>query len=200
APSDGAPPDISTDGRYNADDGTPTRLPCTSKFGNQLSAAATYGRLDGYLVAIVPPSNMNQCNADSSHVHLQIRMMGSVYDVAIDATDGQTGVDDVHTGQLDHDLPDSGWSEGWHTGVVEDYVALGKHSTDLVLGTKAANVAAMMTFLATANHVSVYMTSYGPDGGHLVHRNGTGHDGLVITAPLSQPAHLLMFAFDDQVF
>ncbi|MEO6776215.1 MAG: hypothetical protein ABI467_24900, partial [Kofleriaceae bacterium] len=41
APSDGAPPDISTDGRYNADDGTPTRLPCTSKFGNQLSAAAT---------------------------------------------------------------------------------------------------------------------------------------------------------------
>jgi len=46
------------DGTSIVDDGTPTRQTCTSNFGDALSAQATYGRLDGYLVAIVPPSNM----------------------------------------------------------------------------------------------------------------------------------------------
>ncbi|MEP6865072.1 MAG: hypothetical protein ABJE66_30930 [Deltaproteobacteria bacterium] len=197
---DAAPDVITTDGRYNADDGTPTRLQCTSQFGNKLSSIATYGRLDGYLVAIVAPTKQNGCNADSSHVHLQIRMMGAVYDVAVDATDAQTSVDDVHTDQLDHDLGGPGWAEGWHTDVLNDYVAMGLHSSDLVLHTKPEVVSQITTFLATANHISVYMTSYGPDGGHLVHRNGNGHDGIIVTDPLSQPSHFMVLSFSDQAF
>jgi hypothetical protein len=69
-----------------------------------------------------------------------------------------------------------------------------------VLGTKAEDVAAINAFLATANHISVYMTSYGPDGGHLVHRNGNGHDGIIVTDPLSQPSHFMVLSFSDQVF
>jgi len=200
SPADAPIDVIMTDGRYHADDGTPMRLSCTSQFGNKLSSTATYGRLDGYLVAIVPPSNQNGCNADSSHVHLQIRMMGSVYDVAIDASDAQSGVDDVHTDQLDHDLGGPGWAEGWHTDVLNDYVSMGLHSSDLVLHTKAEVVAQINTFLATANHISVYMTTYGPDGGHLVHRNGNGHDGIIVTDPLSQPSHYMVLSFTDQAF
>lgn len=200
SPADAPTDVITTDGRYNADDGTPTRLQCTSQFGNKLSSTATYGRLDGYLVAIVAPTNQNGCNADSSHVHLQIRMMGSVYDVAVDATDAQTNVDDVHTDQLDHDLGGPGWTEGWHTGVLNDYVTMGLHSSDLVLHTKAEVVAQINAFLATANHISVYMTSYGPDGGHLVHRNGNGHDGIIVTDPLSQPSHYMVLSFTNQAF
>ncbi len=193
---DGAPVDgVPTDGRLDADDGTPTRQPCTSNFGNKLTSSATYGRLDGYLVAIVAPSGMNSCNADSSHVHLQIRMAGAVYDVAVDATDGQTGIDDVHTDTIDHDLQNLAWAEGWHTGVNADYVALGVHSTDLTLQTKQQVIDEMNTFLATANHVSIYMTTYGPDGGHLVHRNGNGRDGIIVTDPLSQPSHMMLLSF-----
>src|SRR5215813_10038860 len=63
------------------DDGTPTRQTCTSQFGNALSS--TFGRLDGYLVSIVPPMT-GPCNADTAHVHLQIKMNNQIYDVAVD--------------------------------------------------------------------------------------------------------------------
>jgi hypothetical protein len=192
---DAAPPDVAS-----VDDGTPMRQACTSLFGDKLSASDTFGRLDGYLVAIVAPSGMNSCNADSSHVHLQVKMMGSVYDVAIDATDGTTGIDDVHTTTIEHALPDTPWVEGWHTGLLADYVTLGVHSTDMPLQTKQQVVDTLNTDFATANHVSIYMTTYGPDGGHLVHRNGNGHDGIIITAPLAQPSHLRLLSFTSETF
>jgi hypothetical protein len=121
-------------------DGTPTRQTCTSDFGDALSAQPTFGRLDGFLVAIVPPANMQSCNDDDSHVHLQVRMSGMIYDVAIDVTDETTMMDDVHTTPLDIAMPDAmPWTEGWHTGttVLADYVALGLHDTDLTLEAKA---------------------------------------------------------------
>jgi hypothetical protein len=46
----------------------------------------------------------------------------------------------------------------------------------------------------------VFATGYGPDGAHLVHRNGNGRDGLVVTQPLSRPAHVRMFSFSSQTF
>ena len=95
----------SGDGATNVDDGTPTRDTCTSNFGDALSADPTFGRLDGFLVAIVPPANMQACNDDESHVHLQIRMSGMIYDVAIDVTDETTMVDDVHTTTRDIAMP-----------------------------------------------------------------------------------------------
>ena len=187
----------------SVDDGTPTRQTCTSNFGDALSASPTFGRLDGFLVAIVPPANMQSCNDDDSHVHLQVRMSGMIYDVAIDVTDETTMMDDVHTTTLDVAMPDAmPWTEGWHTGstVLADYVALGLHDTDLTLEAKADLVQLLQTDLASANHVSIYTTSYGSDGAHLVHRNGSGHDGILVTQPLSTPSHLRFFSFTDQSF
>lgn len=178
---------------FVADDGTPTRVQCTSNFGNKLTA--TFGRLDGYLVSIVAPTNQNGCNADSSHVHLQIKMMNEIYDVAVDATDGSTNMDDVHSTSIDMPLPTPGWVEGWHTGVIVDYTTWGVHSTDMPLQTKQQVVDTLNGDFATANHVSIYMTGYGPDGGHLVHRNGNGHDGLIVTAPLSGTSHFRLLNF-----
>ncbi len=187
------------DGTIDADDGSATRESCTSKFGDGLSADPTFGRLDGFLVAIVPPANMQSCNDDQSpRSSAKVRMSGMTYDVAIDVTDAATMVDDVHTTTRDIAMPGATpWSEGWHTGsdVLDDYVSLGVHDSDLALEAKADLVQLLQTDLATANHVSVYTTSYGSDGAHLVHRNGSGHDGILVTEPLSTPAHLRFFSF-----
>jgi hypothetical protein len=192
---DAATPDVAPpiDATVDADDGTPIRQPCTSQLGNALTSM--YGRLDGILVAIVPPGN-GPCNADSDHVHLQIQMNGAIYDVAVNV--GSSNMDDVHTTTREIALPV--WQEGWHTGVLEDYVSLGVHSTDIPLGTRTQNTADIMSELATVNHISVFGTGYGPEGAHLIHRNGQGHDGLVVTQPLSTPAHVRLFSFTTQAF
>jgi hypothetical protein len=183
-------------GPVHVDDGTPTRRPCTEQLGNALSTA--FGRLDGILVAIVPPGG-SACNADADHVHLQIQANGAVYDVAINV--GTSGnVQDVKTTTRDIPLPGTAWSEGWHTGFSIDYAAMNVHAADLTLETRAQHVSDLMTELATVNHVSVFATGYGPDGVHLVHRNDFGHDGLVVTKPLSTPAHARLFSFTAQSF
>jgi len=182
------------------DDGAPTRLPCTSHFGSALPSAGTFGRLDGYLVAVVSPGATSGCNDDDAHVHLQVKLNGAVYDVAIDVTDGATHVDDVHTKAIDAALPGPAWAEGFHTGVAVDYPTLGVHAADLPLLTKSQMIAAIEGDVATANHVSIYATTYGGDGAHLVHRNGGKHDGLLVTQPLAAAAHLRLFSFSDQSF
>jgi hypothetical protein len=194
---DGAPAnDAAPDGPVHVDDGTPMRRACTNNFGSALSA--TYGRLDGLLVAIVPPGN-GGCNADTDHVHLQVLANNAVYDVAV--TVGSTGgVDDVHTFTFDHGMPGPTWAEGWHTGVLNDYVSLGVHSPMLALESRTQLTSDLMADLATVNHISVLATGYGPDGVHLVHRNGSGHDGAIITQPLSTPSHLRLFSFTNQAF
>src|SRR5262245_28138772 len=68
------------DAAVDTEDGAPVRQPCTDSFGSALTAE--YGRLDGILVAIVRPGS-GPCNADSGHVHLQVRVDSAVYDVAI---------------------------------------------------------------------------------------------------------------------
>jgi hypothetical protein len=206
ASGDTGPADTSGDARAadggSADsDGAPMRQPCTSTFGAALSAS-TYGRLDGYLVAIVVPGpSSGPCNADLGHVHLQIVMGGAVYDVAVNVGTNDA-TNDVHTTTLEHALIGPAWAEGWHTDVSVDYVALGVHANTLPLQTENESVAALMTDLATANHVSIYATGYSPvpSGAHLVHRNSGVTDGLVVTQPLSPMAHARLFSFTNQTF
>ena len=198
---DGAAGDDASNGSDNGVDGTPVRQACTSNFGSALPSSGAFGRLDGYLVAIVPPGSTNGCNDDSSHVHLQVKMNGAIYDIAIDATDSATRTDDVHTGTLDIAMPSGpAWSEGFHTGVTLDYPSLGVHASALPLQSKAQIVSAFQSDLATVNHISIFTTTYGSDGAHLVHRNGSGHDGAVVTEPLSPTSHVRLLSFSDQSF
>jgi hypothetical protein len=185
---DGASP---TDGLVGVD-GAPMRRPCTNTLGTALTA--TYGRLDGYLVAVVP-AGTGTCNGDADHIHLQVLANNAVYDVAVNV--GAT-THDVHT--TTRELSFSAWTEGWHPGVQEDYVALGVHAADLPLETAAKIASDLATDFSTTNHISIFATGYGPDGTHLVHRNGSSHDGLIVTHPLSSPAHARMFSFSTQSF
>lgn len=192
------PPDASTPGL--SDDGDALmRRSCVESFGDAITPALAYGRLDGYLVAIVQPgSSSRPCHADLTHLHLQILMLGKTYDVAVNI-----GGTDVHSKAFDH-APFSTWAEGWHTGsdVYVEYTGLGLHSATMPAVIPAADLAAAITAdLASTNRISIYATSYSSeDGAHLVHRNGGGADGLIVTKPLSGTAHMRAFSFDTQVF
>ncbi|HEU4730743.1 MAG TPA: hypothetical protein VFT22_22765 [Kofleriaceae bacterium] len=181
-------------------DGVPVREPCTDTFGTALTTSS-YGRLDGYLVAIIPTGPSGPpCNADNDHVHLQVRMSGAVYDIAVNVGTNDTS-NNVHTTTIEHALIGSAWSEGWHTepAIDVDYVALGVHSTAIPLEPQAQTVAALTADLASVNHVSIYATAFSASGAHLVHRNN-GLDGLIVTHPLSPVAHARLFSFSTQTF
>lgn len=184
----------------NDGDGAPTRLPCVASFGAGLTASQ-FGRLDGFLVAIVAPGGDRACRADTDHLHLQVEANNQIYDIAINIGS------DVHSATLDR-AAFSPWSEGWHyTGdgssgsVFVDYPGLGLHSNTIPLSNPQALVTAMTQDFATVNHISIYATSYNTsDGAHLVHYNGTARDGMIVTKPLSPQAHMRVFSFDSSSF
>ena len=191
AAPDAAPPDL---------DGTAMHVACTSKLGNALTMVR--GRLDGYLVSIVPPGGPHACNGDDNHVHLQVSAKGGIYDIAIDIYSTLTPATPyVSILVKDTPLPDGPWHEGWNTAnLTMEYVhTFGVHSEQFT-ETKLAPLAQQIeSELANANHVSVYATGYGPTGGHDVHRSGGG-DGAVIINPLSPKARVLLFHFASQSF
>ncbi|HVO30485.1 MAG TPA: hypothetical protein VMV18_07105 [bacterium] len=183
----------------SATDGTPTRQACTSNFGSGITGGSgTFGRLDGYLVSIVPPGSTSGCNDDSSHVHLQIQMHGGIYDVAVNVHDNTGG--NVLFTESDIADPDGSWSEGWHAGDTLDYVNLGLHASAFTAMSESSLSQKIEAELAQANHVSVFATAYGPAGVHDVHRQSGGNDGAIVIQPLSGTAHVLFFHFADQTF
>ena len=180
-------------GDAGSTDGPPVRKPCTSNFGSGL--AGTFGRLDGTIVAVVPTGH-GACNADHTHVHLQVLSQGQVYDVAVNIDDGYYAERDVR-------LPGAPWVEGWHRGGSLDYVAdLGLHATDFNTASQSQLEQKVEAELASANHVSIFATLYSHGGVHLVHRSKSGNpvDGAVVLDPLSPKAHLIAFHFSDQSF
>jgi len=178
--------DAGVDADPTVGDGTPVRNACTNTLGQGLTK--TFGRLDGTIVSIVPTTKTS-CNGDTAHIHLQVLMQGGVYDVAVNV--------DGLMAETTHALVDGAWAEGWHSPVKLDYPAdLAEHSPAFA----TTNAAALEQKLASVNHVSVFATGYGPDGAHLVHRNGGGHDGAVVLWPLSDSPDFLVFRFSNQSF
>jgi hypothetical protein len=177
------------------EDGTPTRRACTNDFGSALTEE--HGRLDGILVAIVAPTQ-HSCNADNNHLHLQVKSGNQIYDVAVTLASAE-GVEDVNSTTWDGDLQSGAWSEGWHAGANLNYVALGLRSREFAPRTKDQLVDDITAELATANHISIFGTGYGPDGMHLVHRKN-GLDGAIVIRPLSALPHYLVFKFADNYF
>ncbi|MBP9087821.1 MAG: hypothetical protein KBG15_17000 [Kofleriaceae bacterium] len=180
--------------RIVVDDGTPMRRACSNTFGTTISNG--FGRLDGFLVAIVDPGARN-CNGDNDHIHLQILANNKIFDVAVNVA----GSADVMTATRDLPLTGTPWQEGWHTGFALDYTALGLRSSDFTASSQAALVATIKAELASVNHISVYALGYTDGTGvHLIHRNGFNNDGVIVTQPLSRPAKWRMFRFSDQTF
>ncbi|GAC1540191.1 MAG: hypothetical protein NVS3B10_04870 [Polyangiales bacterium] len=180
--ADGASPTFS--------DGTPTRSACTSTLGMGLSPE--HGRLDGTLVSIVPATGA-RCPSDPSHLHLQVRMNGANYDIAVNL--------DGLEGEIDAPLPGIPFAEGWHVMNLDYVKDLGIHSDALTLTNPATIRARVVAQLANANHISVFGTGYpGSDGAHLIHRKLTGHDGALVVNPLGAKAHVIAFRFSTDTF
>jgi hypothetical protein len=192
----GSPGNPGTDASYPSDptDGPPTRQTCTGSFGSGLSAV--HGRLDGTVVSIVAPGTPGggHCNGDSSHLHLQMLMSGSVYDVAVNL--------DTYYLEKDMGMPTSdAYSEGWHTSDNLDYPSIGIHSSQFTHpASQSALTALLESALANANHLSVYATGYGPTGIHDVHRRSGGYDGAIVIDPLSATSHVFYFCFNTDNF
>jgi hypothetical protein len=187
-PADAGPPKT-----YPPDpgDGTTTRITCTNKLGSGLTAS--FGRLDGTIVSIVPPKQHN-CNGDSTHVHLQVLANGGTYDIAVNV--------DALFAEKDAPLLNEPWAEGWHTtGEKLDYPSmLALHSTAFGAPTIPELTQTLEAELAAVNHISVFATGYGVDGAHLVHRNGASNDGALVLHPIGAQPHYLLFNFTGQTF
>jgi hypothetical protein len=166
---------------------------CTSTFGNAM--VGSNGRLDGTVSAIVAPSKTHVCSADKDHVHVQVKVQGSVYDVAVN-TNGVAMVEkDVAT------LPGGAWAEGWHRNAAVSYANdLGLHST--AFGAESNVSQEFMNDLASAQNVSVYGWPYSKGGIHLIHKSRkTPQDGaFVVQGANRAPSRLYAFKFDDQRF
>ena len=184
------------------DDGTPTYTSDCTPLEDETGTAidTQHGRLDGTLAFVVPIDGDPTCNGDSSHLHLQVRVLGDIYDVAVNTGDF-TG--DVNLYEADMPMPDGPWSEGWHGADDLTYTSLGVHS-DLFTPQAPSELGAKIAAeLDGKNHVSIFGTGYSPgnNGCHDIHYySGNGQDGAIVIDPLSTPAHVLFFRFSDDGF
>lgn len=174
--------------------------PCASMFGNVLTNA--FGRVDGTIVAIVPPTNTTCALPNSTHLVLQVKMNGAVYRMVVNVY-GAGPDPRLFLTELDAPLAGGAWAEGWHPGVKFDYVTtLGVHAPQFMPMDQAPLVAHVTSELELGARVSVFATSSGgatADSAHLVHRNTTDADGAIVITPDTAP-HFMLFRFPDQNF
>lgn len=198
-----SPSDASTEAAVEAEagpsDGPPSySATCTPLSAQNGTAINTHhGRLDGYLAYVVPKDGDSSCNGDGSHVHLQIRMDGNIYDVAVDIG---TFTGDSNLYEADMPIPGGAWSEGWHD-IGLSYPQLGLHSTQFTPENPTTLGQKIQSELAGVNHISVFGDGYSTDNGcHDVHYENGSQDGAIILDPLSPKAHILFFRFSTQSF
>jgi len=174
---------------------------CASTFG----AAFTndFGRADGTVVAVVPPGW--QCPLpNGDHLVIQVSIDGGVQRLVVNV---QSTIGDprIRSRSIVAPLPAPAYAEGWHTGVTLDYpTTFGLHSDagwdPLTLEQAATRIYDAVTVGAP---LSVYATSSGGSfaaSAHLVHRNGSNHDGAIVIDPTASQSTWLLFHFADQTF
>src|SRR5450432_3613923 len=86
--------------------------PCASMFGTALTPA--FGRIDGTVLAVVPPGDQACALPNATHLVVQVTMGGAAYRLVVDVLSNQ-GSPDVLLDELDAPLVGGAWTEGWHT-------------------------------------------------------------------------------------
>lgn len=200
------PPDPVIDGTPGSDGPLPPDAPfvdkagpCVSSFGQDLPDG--FGRMDGTIVAVVPPGHPTCPASNDDHLILEIRQGGHVYRM-VTAVVSTVGNPDMAF--VDHAAPLAGptWSEGWHTGIAFDFVTdLGLHRLDFAPRAEADLVYSLNQRLELGAKVSVFATvENDPASAHLVHRTGdNATDGAIVIDPDTAP-HYLAMRFDNQLF
>jgi hypothetical protein len=197
APSEAAASNTGLDAMGAAD--VDKAAPCATTFGDALTNA--FGRADGTVVAVVPPDDQACTLPNSTHLVIQIEMMGAVYRMVVDVL-SDTSDPDVLLYETDAPLADGAWAEGWHPGVSFDYVGtLGVHSTSFTTFTETPLVQKITAEIDLGAPISVFSTSDGePNSAHLVHRNVTNQDGAIVIHPEASPPHYILLSFPEQTF
>jgi hypothetical protein len=175
-------------------------LTCASTFGTALTPA--FGRLDGTVVAVVPPKHPTCALPNSTHLVIQVAMGGATYRMVVTTLSTQ-GSPDVSLYELDAPLAAGVWAEGWHAGVSLDYVTtLNVKSTSFTPMVMADLVTKVTSEIDLGAHISVFATSGStePHSAHLVHRNLPNADGAIVIHPDSAQPHYLLFRFPQQSF
>src|SRR5450432_3829778 len=95
-------------------DGTPAKaVDCAASFGAELTNA--FGRLDGTLLAVIPPNFQGCAQPNSTHTVVQVMVHGAAYRMVVNvlSTSNQPM---VYLGETDAALAGGAWAEGWHLG------------------------------------------------------------------------------------
>jgi hypothetical protein len=193
------------DASTTADASTDKAGPCASSFGAALTPA--FARLDGTVVAVVPPNDQACALPNSTHLVIQVMMGGAVYRMVVDVlsstADPDSGTYDVFFSELDAPLASGAWAEGWHPGFALDYLStLSVHSPAFTPMKKADLVAKITSEIELGDHISIFATatSAEPNSAHLVHRNSPNADGAIVVHPDSASPHYLLLRFSEQTF
>ncbi len=192
-----------TDGSTMTEDsGAPMRnsacTPTTAETGTAVNTS--YGRLDGTLVYVVDVGQGRQCNGDDSHVHLQIEVSGSIYDVAVDI--GTAPNDEVGMYEETITVPGGVWAEGWHGADALAYTAppLDLHDTSFVTMAPDAIASEVESLVAGVSKISIFCHGYAQgDGCHDVHYDN-GNDGAIVLNPTNVMSKTLFFRFPTPSF
>lgn len=169
---------------------------CTGTFGTALTAP--YGRLDGTVLAVVPPAHPTCPRPNSDHLVLEVKANGAAYRMVVNV---QSDVGpDTRVLYLEKAAALDGFAEGWHAAAALDYVTtLAVHKADFAPRTLAELTQLITDRLTPDAPVSVFASTSGGDSAHLIHRNLTDQDGAIVVDPTGSPLYLL-FAFADQSF
>jgi hypothetical protein len=164
----------------------------------------SFGRLDGTVVAVIPPGDEACASPNDTHLIIEVMMQGFVYRMVVDVLSNTNAPDsgtDVFFYEMDGALQDGAWSEGWHTGISLDYATtLSLHSTQFAEMNQAEAVAQITSEVQLGTHISVFGTSQDEaDTAHLVHRNVTNQDGAIVINPETAP-HYLLLRFAEDTF
>ncbi len=164
---------------------------CANRFGSALTNG--FGRLDGTILAVVPPGLQTCAQPNGTHLVVQVTMNGAAYRMVINVDS------DISMREIDAPLAGPAWGDGWHLDAPLDYVTtLNVHAAEF---TKPDSRVAFITDqLALGAPVSIYGTDEGyPDSAHLVHRRVSNGDGAIVISPDTAP-HYILFRFDTQSF
>lgn len=170
-------------------------------FGTELTNG--FGRLDGTLLAVQRPSDTQCAWPNDDHLVVQVLVHGDAYRMVVNIlADGRNGTDtSLRFADVPAPLTAPAWEEGWHLGAALDYAdTLGVHVADFTPYEMADLVEEVASRLVLDAPISVYATSNDrPESAHLIHRNGSDHDGALVVDPTGDP-HFLIFHFDGQSF
>jgi hypothetical protein len=176
---------------------------CASTFGSALTAS--FGRVDGTILAVVTPWDTWCPLPNSDHLILQVMMNGAAYRMVINVLSTRAGQDpNVRFAEVTSPLVGGPWSEGWHTSVALDYpTTLNADERIFTPYAMKPLVDEVSSHLVLGAKISVFAQSSGGStaaSAHLIHRNGNNVDGAVVIDPTAAQSRYLLFSFADQSF